>query len=109
MADQRLPQKDELVTPNDDLLIHVVDPNDISHYPTGTSKKMSRADFLGTQFAQLFTSLLDAPNTYTGNGLKTSLTFSSTCICLDFKSPSKDRHFSLSNNHPCSTCFVIIA
>tara|TARA_R110000868_G_C10961490_1_gene768556 strand:+ start:3199 stop:4998 length:1800 start_codon:yes stop_codon:yes gene_type:complete len=71
MADQRLPQKDELVTPNDDLLIHVVDPNDISHYPTGTSKKMSRADFLGTQFAQLFTSLLDAPNTYTGNGLKT--------------------------------------
>tara|TARA_R110000787_G_C13436008_1_gene445951 strand:+ start:1512 stop:4277 length:2766 start_codon:yes stop_codon:yes gene_type:complete len=71
MADQRLPQKDELVTPNDDLLIHVVDPNDISHYPTGTSKKMSRADFLGTQFDSLFTSLLDAPNTYTGNGLKT--------------------------------------
>ena len=69
--DQRLPQKDPKITPQDDFLIHVVDPNDLTVHPTGKSFKMTRADFLGTLFDSLFTGLNDTPSTYSGGGSKT--------------------------------------
>jgi hypothetical protein len=71
MADFKLTSKTEKSTPANDFWIHIVDPSDTSADPLGTSFKMSRDNFLGTLFDGLFTSLTDAPNTLTGQGLKT--------------------------------------
>ena len=70
MADQKLTDRAEITIPQDNFWVHVVNPDDKSEDPAGTSKKMMRSDFLGAIFTQLFTALSDTPNTYTGQGSK---------------------------------------
>ena len=70
MADQRLPEKNEKITATPDLEVHVVDPNDPTQHPTGSSFRMKLSNLLNLGTNTLLGLIDVLITTYGGNGGK---------------------------------------
>jgi hypothetical protein len=70
MADQRLPEKSEKITATPDLEVHVVDPNDPTQHPTGSSFRMKLSNLLNLGTNTLLGLVDVLITTYGGNGGK---------------------------------------
>lgn len=70
MADQRLPEKGEKITATPDLEVHVVDPNDPTQHPTGSSFRMKLSNLISLGTNTLLGLVDVLITTYGGNGGK---------------------------------------